>query len=115
MTNKEIATTILQQLGGKRFIVFTGAKDFLAIDNGLRFKIGRNTSKTNRIEITLNGADLYDMRFIKYRPFSIKVDHKKGEVKTIEEKIETIKEFNDVYFDQLQELFTDVTGLITHF
>ena len=115
MTNKEIATTILQQLGGNRFVVFTGAKDFIAIDNGLRFKIGRNASKTNRIEITLNGADLYDMRFIKYRPFSVKVDHKKGEVKTIEEKIETIREYNDVYFDQLQELFTGVTGLYTHF
>ena len=115
MTNKEIATTILQQLGGKRFIVFTGAKEFISIDNGLRFKIGRNASKTNRIEITLNGADLYDMRFIKYRPFSVKVDHKKGEVKTIEEKIETIREYNDVYFDQLQELFTRVTGLYTHF
>ena len=113
--NHEIATTILQQLGGKRFIVMTGAKDFTTIDNGLRFKIGRNGSKANMVEITLNGSDLYDMTFIKYRPFSVKVDHKKGEVKTIEEKVETIKEFKDVFFDQLQELFTEVTGLYTHF
>ena len=34
--NKEIATTILQQLGGRRFVMFTGAKDFTAIDNGLQ-------------------------------------------------------------------------------
>ena len=113
--DKQIAVTILNQLGGNRFVAFTGAKDFTTIKNGLRFKIGRNASKTNRIEITLNGSDLYDMTFIKYRPFSIKVDHKKGEVKTIEEKVETLKEFKDVYFDQLQELFTDVTGLYTHF
>ena len=113
--NHEIATTILQQLGGNRFVAFTGAKEFIAIDNGLQFKIGRNASKTNRIKITLNGADLYDMEFIKYRPFSVKVDHKKGEVKTIEEKSETVREFNDVYFDQLQDLFTEVTGLYTHF
>ena len=113
--DKQIAVTILNQLGGNRFVAFTGAKDFTTIKNGLRFKIGRNASKTNRIEITLNGSDLYDMTFIKYRPFSVKVDHKKGEVKTIEEKVETIKEFKDVFFDQLQELFTEVTGLYTHF
>ena len=115
MANKEIAATILQQLGGHRFIAFTGANDFLAIDNGLRFKIGRNASKANRIEITLNGCDLYDMRFIKHRPFSIKIDHTKGEVKTIEEKSTTVKEYNDIYCDQLEELFTEATGLYTHF
>ena len=113
--NKQIATTILQQLGGNRFIAFTGAKEFLAIDNGLQFKIGRNASKANRIKITLNGSDLYDMEFIQYRPFSIKVDHKRGEVKTIEEKSETVRTYNDIYFDQLQDLFTETTGLYTHF
>ena len=113
--NHQIATTILQQLGGNRFIAFTGAKDFMTIDNGLRFKIGRNSSKANRIEITLNGSDLYDMKFIKHRPFSIRIDHKRGEVKTIEEKTETVKEWNDVFFDQLQDLFTETTGLYTHF
>lgn len=115
MNNREIAVTILQQLGGNRFVAFTGAKDFTTIKNGLQFKIGRNASKANRIEITLNGADLYDMKFIKYRPFSVKVDHRKGEVKTIEEKSETVKEWNDVYCDQLQDLFTETTGLYTHF
>ena len=115
MTNKDIAVTILQQLGGRRFVMFTGAKDFTAIKNGLQFKIGRNASKANRVEITLNGADLYDMTFIKYRPFSVRVDHKKMEVKTIEEKSETVKVWNDIYCDQLEELFTETTGLYTHF
>lgn len=55
------------------------------------------------------------MTFIKYRPFSIKIDHKKGEVKTIEEKVETVKEYNDIYFDQFQDLFTETTGMYTHF
>lgn len=113
--NHEIATEILRQLGGNRFVAFTGARDFIAIDNGLRFKIGRNKSKTNRIEITLNGSDLYDMEFIAYRPYSVKIDYKKGEVRTIEEKRETVRKFEDIFFDQLQELFTEVTGLYTHF
>ena len=61
MSSMAIAKTILEQLGGGRFIAFTGAKDFLTIDNGLRFRIGRNASKANRVEIRLNGSDLYDM------------------------------------------------------
>lgn len=111
----QVATTILNQLGGKRFVMFTGAKEFTTIKNGLQFKIGRNASKANRIKITLNGLDLYDVQFIKYRPFSVKIDHKKGEVKTIEEKSEIVRKYNDVFFDQLQELFTQTTGLYTHF
>ena len=113
--NKEIAATILAQLGGHRFIAMTGAKDFTAINNGLRFKIGRNASKTNRVEITLNGEDLYDMNFIKHTPYGVTINHKKGTVNIREEKTETVRKFNDVFFDQLQELFTDVTGLYTHF
>ena len=115
MMNKEIAITILQQLGGNRFATFTGAKDFTVIDNGLRFRIGRNSSKANRVEIKLNGCDLYDIEFIKHRPFSVKVDHKKGEVRTIEEQTTTVRRFEDIYCDQLEELFTEVTGLYTHF
>lgn len=110
-----IASTILAQLGGKRFIVMTGAKDFIGLEDGLRFSIGRNASKTNRIEIKLNGSDLYDMEFIKYSPAHLKVDHKRGLADWVDEKRVTVKEFNDVYFDQLQDLFTDVTGMYTHF
>ena len=115
MTNREIATTILNQLGDNRFIAMTGAKEFLAIENGLRFRIGRNASKANRIEVTLTPMDTYDFTFIKYRPYSWKVDHKTMTVKETPEKREVVKQFKDIYCDQLQELFTDVTGLYTHF
>ena len=113
--NHEIATIILQQLGGKRFIVMTGAKDFTTIDNGLRFKIGRNGSKANMVEIKLNGLDLYDIEFIAYRPYSIKVDHKRCEVREIPEKREVIRKFDDCYCDMLQDIFTETTGFYTHF
>lgn len=115
MTNKTIANTILSQLGGNRFIAMTGAKNFVAIDNGLRFQIGRNASKTNRVEIVLTPMDTYDYTFIKYRPYSVKIDHKAMTVKEVPEKREVVKEFKDIYCDQLQELFTEVTGLYTHF
>ena len=115
MTNMNIAETILQQLGGRRFIVMTGAKNLTAIDNGLRFQIGRNASKANRVEIVLTPMDTYDYTFIKYRPYSVKIDHKAMTVKEVPEKREIVKHFEDIYCDQLQELFTEVTGMYTHF
>lgn len=107
----EVAETIREQLGGGRFVVMTGAKHFLAIDNGLRFTIPRNMSKANRVEIVLNDNDLYDIRFIYYR--AGRIDIRTG--KTISDKREIIKAYDDVFCDQLQELFTSVTGMYTHF
>ena len=115
MNNMQIAETILQQLGGRRFIAFTGAKNFTTIENGLRFTIGRNASKANRVEIKLNGADLYDYEFIKYSPAHLKVDHRKGTAEWVDSKSASVRKYNDVFFDQLQELFTETTDLYTHF
>ena len=115
MNNIEIATTILNQLGGRRFVAFTGAKDFTTINNGLRFTIGRNASKANRVEIKLNGSDLYDVEFFKFSPAHLKVDHRKGTAEWIDEKRQTVRTFCDCFYDQLQELFTQTTGLYAHF
>ena len=109
--NAEIANTILNQLGGGRFIVMTGSKDMIAIENGLRMSLAKNGSKANGLEITLNGADLYDMKFYRYTPWRFST--RGGKFTEYPEKITTVKEYNDVYFDQLQELFTNVTGLYT--
>lgn len=113
--SQQIASTILDQLGGRRFLVMTGAKNLLATGNGLRFKIGRNASKANMVEITLNGLDLYDIRFFKYIPSKLVVNHAKQTAEWKPEKNETVKEFSDIYCDQLQELFTETTGMYTHF
>lgn len=113
-TTLTVAAEILHQLGGNKFVVMTGAKHLLALDNGIRFTIGRNASKANRVEITLNGLDLYDVKFIKHTPYKIKVDYNKGTIKETEEKTVVLKEYNDVYFDMLQDIFTSFTGLYTH-
>lgn len=115
MTNTMIANTILQQLGGTRFVAMTGAKNFVALENGIKFNVGRNASKANTVKITLNGLDLYDIEFIKFTPFKISVNHKTCTVTTREEKTEVIETYNDYYAEILQELFTRVTGLYTHF
>ncbi len=111
--NMEIAETILQQLGGRRFIAFTGSKNFTAIDRGLQMNLARNASKANRLKVTLNGMDTYDMEFFRYT--APRYSTRGGQFRTYPEKVTTVKEFKGVFFDQLQELFTETTGLYTHF
>jgi hypothetical protein len=60
-------------------------------------KLRRNNAKAGWLKIRLNVMDLYDMQFIAI---------KKDEVVVLVEK-------TGVYNDQLQTIFTDVTGLNT--
>ena len=106
-----VAETILTQLGGRRFVVMTGSKKFMDMENGLRMDLSRNKSAANFLKIMLNGSDTYDMFFMNYKP--IKVSNKSGVVKVTPDKLTKIAEFNGVYYDQLQEIFTQVTGLYT--
>jgi len=67
--SKEVAETILQQLGGRRFVFMTGAHQFTFYvkDNGntvLQFKIGKCNSIMNAVLIEYNSLDLYDMYFL---------------------------------------------------
>lgn len=59
-----IARTILEQIGGKRFAVMTGSRDFVDMGNGLRMSLARNKTNANRLDIIYDaGTDLYNMRF----------------------------------------------------
>ena len=93
-----VATTILNHLGGNKFRVMTGAKNFMDHGNALSMRIGRNSSNSNYLKITLNDSDLYDVRFSKVT--------KMGEEKSV-------REFNDVYNDMLVEIFESHTGMYT--
>jgi hypothetical protein len=98
MSDMQIAETILAQLGGRRFTSMTGAKDIYAIKSGVQFKVGRNCKGVNKVRITLNAADTYDMQFLFVRGMTVKV------------KSST----EGIYADQLQVAFTEHTGLYTH-
>ena len=91
------ATTILQQLGGRRFQVMTGSYNFVSNGNSLTMKLRRNAAKATHLRITLTSMDDYTMEFISCRGASIK----------------TKAEFEGVYCDQLQSFFTETTGLYT--
>lgn len=93
---------ILSQLGGSKFIAMTGAKNFVKDgDSMLQFDIGRGaTNKANKVRITLNANDLYEVEFFKWN--ARKLD------------LSTVGKVSDVYADQLQEVFTNHTGFDTH-
>ena len=102
----QVAKIILQQIGGRRFVAMTGSHDFINLGNGLRMSLSRNKTSANRLEIIYNGgADLYNVRF--YRQ---SINHK-----TFEVTIKDIKTIDGVYCNILEDIFTDVTGLYTHF
>ena len=105
----EIANTILEQLGGNKFIVMTGSKNFVADGNTLRMTLTRNISKANRLYITLNADDTYTMRFFKYTAsrFNSKT------LTFTDEKIKDIKVVEGVYCDMLRDIFETTTGLYT--
>ena len=99
---KQIAQTILQQLGGNKFIAMTGAKNLGFDSKGskttLSFKIGRNAKSINYVKVDyISGKDLYDMSFFRLRAGQLKL----------------IKKVSSIYGDQLQKFFTKNTGLYT--
>ena len=107
--NKQIAATILNQLGGRKFTAMTGSKNYFYIDNGIQMTLATNMSKANKLTITLNAMDTYDMKFERFTP--ARYNTKTYEL--VESKTKLIKEYNDIFCDQLQELFTQVTGMYT--
>lgn len=105
-----ISTTIMQQLGGKKFIAMTGVKNFVYGDNWVSMSLGKSKSKANRLRIEYDeGLDLYNMIFLRHTNGGINL--KTGEFKHATDK--TVREFKEVYADQLQELFTEETGMYT--
>jgi hypothetical protein len=97
--SKEVAETILEQLGGRRFMAMTGARHFLADGSALRFRLPSNFAQhgINAITITLNAFDTYDLVFSKvHGPNFTSVATVRG-----------------IFADQLRDVFRSETGLDT--
>ena len=106
-----VAEQILLQLGGRKFVAITGSSHFLADEDSLSMRLIRNQSGANRLRITLRWDDLYNMSFFYYCPPQYRV--RNGKVAEMPEVHREIKTYEGVFFDQLRELFTEVTGLET--
>jgi len=93
-----VAKEIFRQLGGQKFKVMTGAYNFLYEDekNGiisLRFSF-KGSKKSNMLKIEYN----------RYKDYYKMIFYKNGKI---------MQEYDSIYNDQLQELFTEFTGLYT--
>jgi len=104
-----IPATILEQLGGQKFIAMTGSKHFVGDGNTLRMTLAKNASKANRLYIALDPNDTYTMRFFKYT--APRFNNKTFSFSN--EKIEEVKTYKGIYCDQLEELFQHITGMNT--
>ena len=108
---------ILQQIGGNKFLVMTGSKiKYYGYDNMgyvyLMFQLSKNQSKAQFLKIQLNGKDLYNMEFTRIKK-TLNKEYLAIGIKIYDEAIEIIKTYEDIYCDQLQEIFTDITGMYT--
>jgi hypothetical protein len=96
-----VAKTILEQLGGRRFIAMTGARNFIDTGNGLSFRLpgsgGFIKNGINVVRIDLTPNDTYNVTFSRLR----------GSKDTV------ISKHDDVYADSLREVFESETGLAT--
>ena len=93
VTDMTVARSILDQLGGARFVAMTGARDFVGSADSLTFKIGVNPKRVSQVRVTLTSADLYSVTFFRI-----------GKAPQIE---------SDVYSNMLEAVFSERTGLYT--
>ena len=91
--------TLLQQLGGNKFMVMTGAKNLMVDkkEKSLHMRIGKNSKGINHVKITLMPDDTYKMDFGRIRKLDYKV----------------VRSVTGVYAEALRDVFTEVTGLYT--
>ena len=92
-----VTGTIIEQLGGVRFAVMTGAAFITSEANqyvNVKFK---GSDKANFMQVKLEANDTYTVSFMKSRGLNIK----------------DVATYEMVYAADLQRLFTNVTGLYT--
>lgn len=93
-----VAQTILEQLGGRMFLVMTGAKGLLGDQNSLQFQLPRDPEfvkdRITHVKIELI-SDTYTLTFYRVRGT----------------KITEVAKDADVGVEMLRQAFTERTGL----
>lgn len=97
MADMTVANTILEQLGGRGFMVMTGARGFIGDTASLTFRLPSSFASKgiNVVKVVLNGSDTYDVAFSKLRGV----------------KLTPVSTHGDVYAEDLRNLFSTETGL----
>ena len=99
MTDLTVSNTILAQMGGRRFLAMTGAKDLLGSVNSLTMRLPSTLTKNriSHVRITLTPEDEYTVEALSIRGL----------------KVKPIDQIEGVYGDTLCSVFTVLTGLHT--
>jgi len=97
--NLAVATEILNQLGGKMFILMTGSKNFTSDKCALSFHLAKNASRAKYCRIELMPNDTYTVTFLARADKNF--------------NFAEVAKFEGAYCDQLQNIFSGVTGLYT--
>ncbi|MCE1119126.1 hypothetical protein [Pseudomonas sp. NMI795_08] len=97
---QRIAGTILDQLGARRFMIMTGARDVVVTATGLQFRLPAKLTlrNSNMVRIELGECDTYTVIAGRWASFEFK---ERGRVEAVQA-------------EQLQGAFTRLTGLDTH-
>lgn len=96
---QQVAAAIFDQLGARKFLVMTGARELVATAQGLQFKLPANFAKdgVNMIRVELNALDTYDVIAGRWDRLDFK-----------EKARESL-----IYGEDLQRALTRLTGLDT--
>lgn len=108
MADMAVAKTILEQLGGKRFLVMTGAKNLLGSPSMLQMDVRGSgpAGAVNRVEVWLDASDTYTVK-------AYRVHWGRDANGTRAWKVNDHGSEAGIYCDQLQAAFTRLTGLHT--
>lgn len=101
-----VANTILNQLGGNKFIAMTGSKNFIDCTTALSMHLTSNKLKAKYLKIELTESDTYKMIFSTTKKVMGDLGFK------VDEHV-VVKTIDGVYCDMLQNIFTKETGLLT--
>lgn len=96
-----VAETILSQLGGRRFLAMTGAKNLCQLERGtgLGFQLPRAfaKNKATHVQIVLEPTDTYRVEFLKWNSRAL--------------TLAPVSSHAGVFCDALRRTFTAETGL----
>lgn len=97
---ESIAQTIVKQLGNQA-IFMLGARDLIASEGALTFKIGRNAKSVSHLRIRLTPADTYCVEALRIR------------TKNYLPEVKVLASVDDVYVDALHRTIESLTGMYT--
>lgn len=97
---QQVAGTILDQLGARRFLVMTGAREVVVTARGLQFRLPATFAVRgiNMVRVELDPSDTYTVQAGRWAGLDFKEKDRAERV----------------YADQLQSVFTRLTGFDTH-